>query len=105
MGGLDVDFEQTKVQAGGVKSAEEDAQFGDSVSITFKLPGGSDATHPFKMGHTVEYVKAFLCREHELPMGKLKLTFQEREMIDPLSLVDVRGFEGASQQVAVEVLT
>mmetsp|Transcript_19113 Transcript_19113/g.49060 ORF Transcript_19113/g.49060 Transcript_19113/m.49060 type:complete len:107 (-) Transcript_19113:117-437(-) len=102
MGGLGVDFEATKAQAGGVKSAEEDAQFGGDVTVTFRLPDGTEPSHAFKMGHTVEYVKAVLAKEHGLQMAGLRLLFEEREMIDPLSLCDVRGFEGAGARL-VEV--
>ena len=99
---MDVNFEETREQAQGVKSAETDAQFGGDVSVTFKLPDGTQATHPFKMGHTVEYVKAFLHKEHGIPIAKQKLVFQGRPMIDPLSLVDIRGFEEGEKLVEVE---
>ena len=99
---MDVNFEETREQAQDLKTAEADAQFGGDVSIKFKLPDGSQATHPFKLGHTVEYVKAFLHKEHGIPMEKQKLKFQGRVMIDPLSLVDIRGFEEGEKLVEVE---
>ena len=97
-----IDFEKTRAQAQGARSEEADAQFGAEVSITFKLPDGTSATHSFKMGHTVEFVKAVLHKEHEIPMSKQTLKFQGREMINPLSLIDIRGFEEGEKLVEVE---
>lgn len=103
MGGIEQSqFEQTRAQAEGVKNAEQDAQFGGDVSVTFKLPDGTEAAHSFKLGHTVEYVKAVIHKEHGIAMNKQRLKFQGREMIDPLSLVDIRGFEEGVKMVEVE---
>mmetsp|Transcript_6206 Transcript_6206/g.17346 ORF Transcript_6206/g.17346 Transcript_6206/m.17346 type:complete len:104 (-) Transcript_6206:1988-2299(-) len=97
-----IDFEQTRAQAQGARCAEAYAHSGGDVSITFKLPDGTSATHSFKMGNTVEYVKAVIHKEHDIPMAKQTLKFQGRVMIDPLSLVDIRGFEEGEKLVEVE---
>uniref|UniRef100_A0A061QZ71 Ubiquitin-like domain-containing protein n=1 Tax=Tetraselmis sp. GSL018 TaxID=582737 RepID=A0A061QZ71_9CHLO len=103
MEGIPVNFEETKVQGDASKSAEEDQQFGKPVAVSFKLPDGVEAKHEFKLGHTVEYVKAVIHKEHGFPMNKQRLFFQEREMIDPLSLVDIRGFPESDKTVTVEL--
>ena len=102
MGGIEMDFESTKKKAESAKNAEADGHFGGDVAVTFKLPDGTQATHSFKMGHTVEYVKAVIHKEHGIPMAQQRLKFQDRDMIDPLSLVDIRGFEDGEKLVEVQ---
>jgi hypothetical protein len=43
-----------------------------------------------KAGHQVEYLKAWLKDQPDAPKGSIKLFYEGKEMIDPLSFMDYR---------------
>jgi hypothetical protein len=61
------------------------------VLVVFELPDGSEAEETFKLGQTVEVLKAFVADEFEIPMAGCRLYLGEAEMFDPLSLSDFPG--------------
>eukprot|EP00759_Apiculatamorpha_spiralis_P012164 PhF_6_TR19238/c0_g1_i1/m.28284 len=90
---------QARASGSGVQAVfeEDDTErelAGDTVPITFVLPGGgriADCT--FRMGHTVEALKLYLENVDvaKFPYGNVALFLNGEMMLDPLSLNDVHG--------------
>ena len=58
------------------------------VLVVFELPDGSEGEQTFKLGQTVEVLKAFVEDEFEIDMGSCRLYLGDEEMPDPFSLSD-----------------
>lgn len=56
-----------------------------------------------KAGHQVAYLKALLQEEDSLPSQSVKLIYQGRSMIDPLSLADYPGLTAGAAKHIIEV--
>ena len=91
----------------GLTRANQDASAGDDpvVEIAFRLPSGDVVAKEFKLGQTVEVLKAFLDAEHGLAMAEHELSLGDEgtTMIDPLSLSDYQIQPGAKVAVNVAV--
>lgn len=93
---LGVDLEAIKGDYDKLKSAEEESELGGDVELVFILPDGSEDSLKFKLGQTVEYVKAFLNNRHGLPMHMALITpIDGRSLMDPLSLSDCRAISAS----------
>ncbi|KAG2495668.1 hypothetical protein HYH03_006268 [Edaphochlamys debaryana] len=97
-----VDLESSREKAARAKAQEQHAEQGDDCTLLFTLPGKQKASHKFKTGVTVAYVKAQLAEAHGLEFAKLKLLLGGKLMIDPLSLADCKGI-APGKEVEVEV--
>lgn len=57
-----------------------------------------------KAGHQVAYLKAWLHEHEGLEPGTVRLMFEGKEMIDPLSLMDYPQIDASKQcKVSVEI--
>jgi hypothetical protein len=57
-----------------------------------------------KAGIQVAYLKAWLHEHEGLEPGRVRLMFEGKEMIDPLSLIDYKSIESSKQcKVLVEL--
>lgn len=56
-----------------------------------------------KAGHQVAYLKALLQEEDSLPSQSVKLIYQGRSMMDPLSLADYPGLTAGAAKHIIEV--
>eukprot|EP00993_Chasmostoma_nieuportense_P006331 NODE_6958_length_482_cov_101.540845_g6792_i0.p1 GENE.NODE_6958_length_482_cov_101.540845_g6792_i0~~NODE_6958_length_482_cov_101.540845_g6792_i0.p1 ORF type:complete len:132 (+),score=34.69 NODE_6958_length_482_cov_101.540845_g6792_i0:54-449(+) len=83
----------------------EDRLLGDVCIICFKLPDGSQHRHEeFRMGHTVEWLKQAVEDKHNIPYHSQQLFFNDKLMIDPLSLSDIPNLKtGEANHVLVKV--
>lgn len=97
------DLEVTRATYAKLKQEEQQAEWGQDITLQFKLPNGEQSSINFKMGHTIACVKLELQKLHGLPMHKTKLTLQGKLMIDPLSIADYPALFGPEPAV-VEVL-
>jgi len=103
MGGLNIG--KAMLQAEEKDTSEEAEMVRDlerTVTVIFDLPDGSQIDEPFKVGQSVEYLKSFLAIECGIAMQTCVLYFDEKVMIDPLSLVDFKGIE-AGMEVDIRV--
>ena len=60
----------------------------ERVLVVFELPDGSEGEKTFKLGQTVEVLKAFVEDEFEIDMSSSRLYLGDEEMPDPFSLSD-----------------
>lgn len=99
-------FEETRTEMGTGYDAlarQEDTLLGEQCIIVFKLPDGSVKRHEeFRMGHTVEWLKQAVEDKYDLQYLSQKLYFNDKIMIDPLSLSDIGGL-APNQDNVVEV--
>mmetsp|Transcript_1793 Transcript_1793/g.3950 ORF Transcript_1793/g.3950 Transcript_1793/m.3950 type:complete len:201 (-) Transcript_1793:38-640(-) len=75
------------------------------VMIVFELPDGSQTEAAFKMGHSVEYLKAFLHTTCSIPMPTCALYLEGgKVMLDPMSLMDYEEVRtGGGEDIFVRV--
>jgi|Transcript_11196 hypothetical protein len=99
-------FEETRTELGtgyDAMARHEDSLLGPQCIVIFKLPDGSLKRHEeFRMGHTVEWLKQAVEDTYELQYHSQKLYFNDKMMIDPLSLSDINGL-APDQENYVEV--
>jgi len=58
------------------------------ILVVFELPDGSIAEEKFQLGQTVELLKSHIEAEYGISMMEQKLYYEDRLMLDPLSLLD-----------------
>ena len=77
------------------------------ISINFELPDASSITQVFKIGQTVEVLKAYICEEVDMEMGEQSLFVNDKLLLDPMSLLDYPEFvdavDGNAEEVFVRV--
>lgn len=57
-----------------------------------------------KAGHQVEYLKAWLEEQPDIKKGTIKLIYNGKEMIDPLSFMDYPDIDASGKcDVTVEI--
>ena len=75
--------------------------------INFELPDGSTISSTFKIGQTVEVLKAYLEEEVAMEMGLQSLYVEDKLLMDPMSLLDYPEFvdavDGNAEEVFVRV--
>ena len=84
---------------------EEDAMGGD-VAVVFTLPSGRDIENSFGIGQTIQMLKGWLEKEHEIPYVDQTLVMRSSGavMIDPLSLNDFPEVRvGSTLQIEVKL--
>ena len=79
-----------KAERNQQETAEDDImrRLDAPVLVVFELPDGSEGEQTFKLGQTVEVLKAFVEDEFEIDMGSCRLYLGDEEMPDPFSLSD-----------------
>mmetsp|Transcript_14376 Transcript_14376/g.13000 ORF Transcript_14376/g.13000 Transcript_14376/m.13000 type:complete len:166 (-) Transcript_14376:40-537(-) len=99
---MTVDLNLSLARAETKQSARYD-QFADTtlqektIIVVFDLPDGSQGEGCFKLGQTVEVLKSFVENEYGIPMSKQVLFFDEKIMMDPLSLLDYPEAKGETE--------
>ena len=71
-----------------------------SLQICFILPNGKKDSTTFYLGQTVEYLKSYVSRTHDIDMKSQILKLGDSEMFDPLSLSD---FEDIVEDLKADV--
>jgi hypothetical protein len=64
------------------------------ITVIFELPDGSQGESVFKLGQTVEVLKSYVESEYGIPMEDQKLYFDDRLMLNPLSILDYPDAKG-----------
>ena len=87
--GIDMELLE-KAERNQQETAEDDImkRLDAPVLVVFELPDGSEGEQTFKLGQTVEVLKAFVEDEFEIDMGSCRLYLGDEEMPDPFSLSD-----------------
>lgn len=67
------------------------------VLCVFELPDGSQGEAVFRLGQTVELLKAHVERHFGIPMHAQELRLDGQLMLDPLSLLDYEHTRGAEE--------
>ncbi|CBH18639.1 hypothetical protein, conserved [Trypanosoma brucei gambiense DAL972] len=70
-------------------TGEERELAGELLKLVFHLPDGSVQHREHFMGQTVSYLKAQLEDVDGLPYERTTLFFEDRQLLDPLSLNDL----------------
>eukprot|EP00002_Diphylleia_rotans_P026965 TRINITY_DN539_c0_g1_i1.p1 TRINITY_DN539_c0_g1~~TRINITY_DN539_c0_g1_i1.p1 ORF type:complete len:106 (+),score=27.48 TRINITY_DN539_c0_g1_i1:66-383(+) len=81
----------------GHEILEEESKIagGRSISVVFVLPTGKKTEAAvFQSGQTVEFLKAWVERHHEIPYSIQKLYLNGKMMADPLTLSDFPDLAG-----------
>ena len=86
----------------GADDAERELA-GERVPIDFHLPDGTVVSRTYRMGHTIQLLKAHLEDYHGLPYEKTTLKLGGMVCIDPLSLNDLPFKAEETNVVTVEV--
>ena len=97
-------LEETREAYVRAKDAEQQQEQGENVVLVLSLPEQGEKKHEFKVGMTVQYVKAFIEQTYGLKMAQIVLKVAGKTLIDPLSLSDCPGIAG-QQEVLVAVST
>ena len=88
---IGIDMESlAKSERNAEATAEDDImkRLDAPVLVVFELPDGSEGEKTFKLGQTVEVLKAFVEDEFEIDMSSSRLYLGDEEMPDPFSLSD-----------------
>jgi hypothetical protein len=88
---IGIDLESlAKAERNAEATAEDDIirRLDAPVLVVFELPDGSEGEKTFKLGQTVELLKAFVEDEFEIDMSSSRLYLGDEEMPDPFSLSD-----------------
>eukprot|EP00914_Ancora_sagittata_P022165 GHVO01044082.1.p1 GENE.GHVO01044082.1~~GHVO01044082.1.p1 ORF type:complete len:114 (+),score=16.74 GHVO01044082.1:24-344(+) len=85
-----------------LRRAEEATMHGADLKVRLMLPHGGVEVMQVKASTEVGYVKLLLSEKLNVPSPKIKLMFEERTLIDPMSFCDFPGIE--PPQVDVHVL-
>ena len=88
---IGIDMELLEKAERNAENTEEDdiiKRLDAPVLVVFELPDGSEGEQTFKLGQTVEVLKAFVEDEFEIDMRSCRLYLGDEEMPDPFSLSD-----------------
>ena len=88
---IGIDMELLEKAERNAETTEEDdimKRLDAPVLVVFELPDGSEGEQTFKLGQTVEVLKAFVEDEFEIDMRSCRLYLGDEEMPDPFSLSD-----------------
>lgn len=95
--GLNLDREQDA----DARAKEREAEMGDAVMITFKLPDGTEKPHKFNMGQSIGFLKATIESEYGIKIPTQALMLNDKVLIDPMSLADYPEIIAANGAVIV----
>ena len=90
---IGIDFELLEKAERNAENTEEDdimKRLDAPVLVVFELPDGSEGEKTFKLGQTVEVLKAFVEEEFEIDMG-VALVFGRRGDARPVLAVGLPG--------------
>ena len=88
---ISIDIDLLEKAERNAENTEEDdiiRRLDAPVLVVFELPDGSEGEQTFKLGQTVEVLKAYVEDEFEIDMRSCRLYLGEEEMPDPFSLSD-----------------
>mmetsp|Transcript_43697 Transcript_43697/g.106833 ORF Transcript_43697/g.106833 Transcript_43697/m.106833 type:complete len:102 (-) Transcript_43697:319-624(-) len=66
------------------------------IDFTITMPDGSSQQTKMDQGQTVEYVRAYLHEHFGVNFAGSKLTYNDKPMFDPMSLVDLGVTSGST---------
>lgn len=72
------------------------------IEVSFELSTGQTFKRSFRIGQTIEFLKATIEEELDVPAGSQTMFLGDTLLIDPLSLTDYNVPDGATIKVNVE---
>eukprot|EP00755_Sulcionema_specki_P019291 Sspe_Gene.69064::Locus_40702_Transcript_1_1_Confidence_1.000_Length_726::g.69064::m.69064 len=96
-GGLPMEGIASESRFAEMERAEKDLA-GDEVQVKFTFPDGEECSAHFPHGQTVSFMKFWLEDNRQIPYEKQSLTCCGTELLDPLSLNDIKEIKTGGGQ-------